>query len=113
MPKGGLDGAIGAFIPSHRGRSPIGTIIRQVLVNELIQAWAELLRGQLIAVFHGFGLFLGEDLLRHRLRDRPNTARIALPTVEEIIVPTLPTLIETHRILLSRCPSVRRSPGKD
>ena len=90
----------GRFMPDHGPGAPIGSIVCEILLNNVVESRAGLFARQLIASFNRFRFLLGHDLLGHRLGHRADTACVPLATIEEVIIPALATLIEAHNILL-------------
>src|SRR5215211_2869353 len=81
--------------------SSVRPIIVQIRVGHHLKHRGRFLRRQLIVSFDSFCLLLRQNFLGHRLGNLPDTPRIPLAAILEIVVPALPTLIKTHRYLHS------------
>jgi len=80
--------------------TPIRPIVIEVLLNEILQERTLLLSWRAIASFSRFGLLPGQYLLGNGFGDLPDTPSIPLTTILEIVVPTLPTLVNAHNSIL-------------
>src|SRR5438874_1790036 len=87
-------------MPLCRAWTSIRPVVLQVFFDEVLKEWTLLLGWSTISSLGSFGLFPGQHFLGNCFGDLPYAPGIALTTGLKIVVPTLPTLIDTHTMHL-------------
>src|SRR5262249_33223908 len=70
-------------------------------LNNIVESRGWLFARQLVAPFYCLSLLFSHDLLGYGLGYRADTARVSLATIEEVVIPAFPALIEAHNIFLT------------